>query len=195
MINLESSGTGGGEAQVPEHPNQSMNPRRFNMKSVEELRAEITALEQQIKDARKCEERAREERMKATPKVYEFTLKKEDPKVTFEHDAIYDPAVIRYRLVGHIVNKDEAEAVGHRVDDDGDGMNYLFNSATGRIVCRGGGGRIWIGGFGYGEAEKEANVVAMNVLAEFIKLNPDGGDITDEVLILQQAKREAKQQK
>lgn len=141
-------------------------------KSIEELRKELRAAEQSLKQ-REIDER--QAKMDATPVVRRFVIK---PTEDQWHE-MYDDSCKLYKLAAEITNRDEAIAAGHADHDlRAGGMTYIFNTLSGRIVTETGGGTIWVGA-GWGGKTRESARVAMEAISKFIVEHPNGGDITD----------------
>lgn len=135
--------------------------------SIAELRSLLAQKEEEEYDAKK----ARRESVKP---VYKFVMELVPDD---GWDRVMDDSVKTFSLNGYVLNKAELEEVGAEVVEGG--IRYLYNTLSGRIVMRLGGGRIWVGDFGrsdVGAAETYEKI------EEFIKANPDGGDITEIVL-------------
>lgn len=100
---------------------------------------------------------------------------------TSRFDKIMDNTVIKYRLDGEVVNREQAIAAGHSTDSvRGGGITYLYNTGTNRFVLRIGGGTIYVGESWSGDVEENQSAeLAMLRLAAFLSRNPDGGDVTD----------------
>src|SRR5262245_23848950 len=93
----------------------------------------IEELEAQLKAAKEVQRRERDElRRSVTPRMV-YTIE----PATKVYDRIYDPAVVMYRLEGTCTNVAECEAAGHVISTGG--MNYLYNTATSRLVMAVGG--------------------------------------------------------
>ena len=104
--------------------------------SVEELR-------RQLREAEALEVQEREARRKATPVRCQYLIAPASRRNTF--DKLYDETCYTYTIERVILNKAEAEAAGHQDWElRAGGMNYLFNSGTGKIVCALGGGTSYI---------------------------------------------------
>lgn len=97
---------------------------------IAELEAELARLRREQDD----EARARRD---AVPPRYEYLLVPVNPT----HDKVADPSCRYYRLEGVVINADELHAVGAKVPQSG-GMNYLFNTLSGRFVLSVGGGYV-----------------------------------------------------
>ena len=140
-------------------------------KSVEQLRAEL-------KRAEEAEKQKQEERAKACPPIWRFTITPDNSKF----DRIYDDTCRLYRLSGVITNKEETEAAGNHIFSGSEGgMSYVFNSLSGKIVMGVGGGRIFVSGRTWNPNPDEDNsaVETFEKISAFIRENPEGGDITD----------------
>lgn len=137
--------------------------------SVEELR-------RQLREAEALEVQEREARRKATPVRCQYLIAPASRRNTF--DKLYDETCHTYTIERVILNKAEAEAAGHQDWElRAGGMNYLFNSGTGKIVCALGGGTSYISERWNGENDG-ADVEAMEAIGQFLDANPNGGDIT-----------------
>lgn len=148
--------------------------------SIQRRREELAA---ELKELERKEESARERRRNAVKPDRRFTIARAKREGDY-FDRILDPAVIMYRIEGIVVNKEAAEAAGWGDRDTSTGgMNYLFNTATGRIIMASGGGNIYISdGSWYGKNRAQEAADGKRVYAEleaFLKEHPEGGDITD----------------
>jgi hypothetical protein len=123
-------------------------------------------LREELRLAEEAEEAVMAEKRKNTPVQYLFTLTlvPEDK----HWDPIFDDTCQLYLLKGEVLNKDELKAVGQSSSllFEG-GMKYVFNGATGYLVCSVGGGSIFT---------KDPNCFA--ALSEFLGEHPEGGDVT-----------------
>jgi len=136
---------------------------------IDALRAELKALEEQ-------EEKDKKTRRAAVKRVWRFVLV---PSKSGSLHQIRDSAVVRYRLEGTVVNAEELKAVGNSEDFyRTGGMNYLFNTATGRIIMSEGGGNIYIPDGRWGDSAIDAEQTFAKLDA-FLATNPDGGDVTE----------------
>lgn len=118
-----------------------------------------------LRRAQAREDIAREDRKKATPIQRIFTVY---PSPDNTWDKVYDSTCRLYTIHSEVKNYEEAKEAGHphHVLDKG-GMKYIFNTTTNHIVMAVGGGMIWT-----------SDEHAMDEISEFIKNNPEGGDIT-----------------
>jgi hypothetical protein len=135
--------------------------------------ARIADLERQMAAVKAEIAEADEVLRKSVTPTYEFTFTKQSSDSGFG-EKIADPAVLRYRLDGKCSNYEELKAAGwsdHSISSGG--MDYLFNSATGKFIMAIGGGRIWISDGRFG-----MHLGAMAELADFIADSPEGGDVT-----------------
>lgn len=137
------------------------------MSRMQELEAELATLRQQEKD----EVKARRESVKP---AWAFILAPH----TDRYDKIADPSCRWYRLEGVITNSEEYHEVGATKPQEG-GMNYLFNTLSGRFVISGGGGTIYISLTGDSIFGRAADTEAFGALEAFIRENPEGGDVTE----------------
>lgn len=134
------------------------------MSRIEELEAKLAQLRQEEAD------RARALRESVTPR-YTYMLVPHSES----WDKIADPSCRWYRLEGVIINTPELNAVGAAIPAAG-GMNYLFNTLSGRFVISGGGGTVYLnlnGRFGPPDTE------AFQELEAFVAEHPEGGDVTE----------------
>jgi hypothetical protein len=126
-------------------------------RTVEDLRAEL-------REAEAKEREEREARKAAVEPILRYTLTLDLREL--RREPLWDPACRYYRLEGEVINEQEL-------------LTYLFNSATGRFVKAVGGGNVYISAphssFNSGNPEVRAT---WSRLSEFIKAEPDGGDVT-----------------
>ncbi len=101
--------------------------------TADELRAMLREAE-----AREKEEAQR--RAESVKPTFRFTLKASERF----WDEIFDDTVVPMHLDGRVTNKDELEAVGARVPQEG-GHHYLYNTLTKKFIMGSGGGMCWIG--------------------------------------------------
>lgn len=142
-------------------------------RSIAEIRAELEA-------AQKLEADKLKEAMKLTPIKWRYTVTPNDDRHWTE---IFDDTCVNYKISGECVNEAEAKAAGHPEYSMRSGsMNYIFNKATGKIVCSTGGGMVFISNpLGWRPTESDVvdpAAVAMKLVSDFIVAHPDGGDIT-----------------
>jgi hypothetical protein len=142
-------------------------------RTVEDLRAEL-------REAEAKEREEREARKAAVEPILRYTLTLDLREL--RREPLWDPACRYYRLEGEVINEQELLEAGHSRDEARrrqGGMTYLFNSATGRFVKAVGGGNVYISAphssFNSGNPEVRAT---WSRLSEFIKAEPDGGDVT-----------------
>ena len=138
----------------------------------EELKQKIERLKEELREAEARERAEAKARRDAVPILMAYRL---EPDSRPQLDEIYDPAVRRYYLSGHVVNREEAEAAGHDVSRKEGGMMYLFNTLSGRLVMRCGGGHVYVGTL-YGEDPYLDET--LEELNEFLRTHPEGGDVT-----------------
>lgn len=124
---------------------------------------EIAALEAKLAELRRAESARLAELAKSVKPVYEFRLELD----TRGYDRVFDDACTMYQLNGRVTNKPELEAVGARSHFEG-GMRYVFNGATGKFICSVGGGSIFL-----------SSVEGWAELSEFVRRNPEGGDVSE----------------
>jgi hypothetical protein len=101
--------------------------------TIEELKARIKELERQ-------EIAALQAQRDAVKVEWEYFVEPVTANSGFYR--IYDDSISTYRIFGLILNKGEAEKVGHNVDTDRKGMTYLYNSLSKKIVMAIGGGQV-----------------------------------------------------
>jgi len=148
--------------------------------SVEELR-------RQLREAEALEAQAREERRRQTPVRYQYFIALASRRNSF--DRLYDDTIVQYHIERVILNKAEAEAAGHQDWElRADGINYLFNKGTGKIICTLGGGTSYISERWNGENDG-ADVEAFEAISQFLDEHPNGGDITPIVETFQASRR------
>lgn len=140
----------------------------------------IAFLQNELKDIQELEKKEREEKRRSVaPRMrYTLTIDEKDAKWNSLRD---NCGVLSFALLGFIQNKEELESVGARTEDDGRGMNYLFNVTDKNnplLVMPYGGGRVWFGGFQETPAEKITAEEIIKRLEAFLKANPNGGDVT-----------------
>lgn len=128
-------------------------------RSVEEITLELKAAQKR--------DHERSVRIKeSTPVVMQYTA---FPYQGRMHDEIWDDSIVTYRVEGKCLNLAEAEAAGHRVDTGG--MNYLFNTVTGKVVMATGGGHLYLHGWRDGDNSKRS----MKRLGRYLVEHPEGG--------------------
>jgi hypothetical protein len=131
----------------------------------------IAELEAALTAAKEVQRRERKELLDSVTPRMTYTIEPTETKSFI--DRIYDPAVKVYRLTGTCTNIAECEAAGHIISTGG--MNYLFNTATNRLIMSFGGGHVYIG---HGYDADENTEWAYNRIGEFLVRHPEGGDIT-----------------
>lgn len=153
------------------------------MSKLQERKAELEAVVRELEAEEKREAAARKAAVKPQ---WQFTLLPHKQALSYER--IRDESVKVYRLEGFCVNVDELAEAGYgERDSQGGGMNYLFNTLSGRIVMAHGGGRIWISdGSWSGQGSKAAADKAFSELEAFLKEHAEGGDVT-EIIARQEA--------
>jgi len=140
------------------------------MKSVKQLENELAVARMQ----------EQEERLRVTAltvPVWRFTLL---PTKKDTWDRVYDDTIVRYRLEGVIVNREECLAAGHpdHALHQG-GMTYLYNTGNNRLVMATGGGMLFLSDNGFGGRRDTMSLLrVMRQLEEFLEVNPKGGDVT-----------------
>lgn len=134
----------------------------------------ITELEAELKQLRQQQREEQEAARKAVSPTYRFTL---TPAESSGFDRIVDPSCELWRLTGTVTNREELVAVGASVHEGG--MNYLFNTLSGRFVLVVGGGQVWLHLSGDTVWGREAHTEAFAELEAFVVANPEGGDVTD----------------
>lgn len=142
------------------------------MDKVERLEAELRAAKLERAEARQAERDA---------VVVEWTYGVRPTERA--HHKSYDESCVYYDLFGTVVNKTEAEAAGHNINDGS--MAYLFNTLSGKIVGDTGGGTVYIG---FQRDWDDAHMAAINALGEFLDEHPEGGDVTEIVETYKAAK-------
>lgn len=107
---------------------------------------QISALERQIADLRRKREEERTAlRNRTVPRQQFLLICRTEQHRAHGWQVILDPRVQVWRLEKRVLNHDECVAAGCRSDSlNIGGMNYLFNQATGRIVCSTGGGFTYV---------------------------------------------------
>jgi hypothetical protein len=137
----------------------------------------IAELEARLAEAKATAAAEAKARRDAVKMVRTYTVEPDEREWT----KLYDPDCCFYSIKTQIVNLDECKAAGLNVDSHNQGMAYLFNKATGRIVMSSGGGYVHIDD-GFGTTSSEAAIDAFDRVSAFILAFPEGGDITDIVL-------------
>lgn len=94
---------------------------------------------------------------------------------------ILDPEVRVWRLEKTVLNLEECKSAGWSTDSLFIGsMTYLFNMATGRIVCSTGGGNVYIRtGCGFRGEPPETEAIAALEHAIVLYLGMDAIDVTE----------------
>jgi hypothetical protein len=133
--------------------------------TIEELEAALAA-------ARSKQREEAEAAKAAVPPILEYRVE----PVERSYDRIYDPACRVYRVFGRCVNAEEAKAAGHSSDLNEGGYNYVYNTATGRVVCGTGGGRVYLG---FDHDTSPAHLTAIDRLGAFLAEHPEGGPVDD----------------
>lgn len=123
--------------------------------TVNRLRAELLAAERLLAAEQK------EKAMHVQP-IYRFTLSLVTP---MRGAKIYDTSCVLYTLTGEVINKEEMRYVGKTPFEGG--MNYLFNTLSGKFVMAVGGGAVYT-----------SDPWCLAALSSFILQNPNGGDVT-----------------
>ena len=126
-------------------------------------------LEAELDELRKQETAERQARIDSVKPVMQYTVRPTPPRDRWEF--IGDEMCAFYTISGECTNLEDVRAVGGREPFHGS-MRYVFNLATGRLVCTTGGGNIHLAS----TQEAYADVSA------FISEHPEGGDITEIVL-------------
>lgn len=137
----------------------------------------IAELEELLRVKRQEEADALKVKRDSVKPVYRITI---DLATGHSFHKIMDDSVKVYRISGEVTNKAEVDAVGG--DSRGGGMDYLFNTLSGKLIMSTGGGTIWVGGFDNDGHE------AFQQINEFLCDHPDGGNITDIVNADRQAR-------
>jgi hypothetical protein len=147
-------------------------------RSIAEIRAELEAAE-------KLEREQKLAQQNAVKPVYKFTI---FPTPEQRFDRLFDDTMQLFTIKGECLNNDELEAVGKRAESSGQ-MKYLFNTATGKLVCSLGGGTSYIGN-GFTKSDRDFEAEVMGYISTFLKLHSQGGDITHLINAHREAKRE-----
>ena len=136
-------------------------------KTAQEQLAEAQAA---VRELEQAAQREREERQKATKPKRKFTLTQVERNTNrLSFDAWFDPNCVCYSLSCEVLNAEELKAVGHGSwTYSGGSMRYVFNLLSNKLVCSIGGGTIY-----FGDQE------TADKISDFIRRNPQGGDISD----------------
>lgn len=125
--------------------------------NIEEIRAQVKNLQEQVSTLEKQEREEREALRKKTKRRWRFALRKYDRDDAWR--ALRPGCgVVRYNLTGTVLNKDECQKVGYGEREINGGMNYLVNVLNGRIIGSDGGGTLFIAdrlSFSYSKESKE----------------------------------------
>jgi hypothetical protein len=138
---------------------------------------EIADLRSRLKDAEKRRQQEMDEKKKSVKPIYRFTL---TPSKIKPYHEILDDSIVLFRLEGIVENAEEMREVG--ADPFQGGMDYYFNTLSGKIVTSTGGGNVWISTdsvFSRQEGEREHARLTFNLLSRFLVKNPEGGDVTE----------------
>lgn len=145
-------------------------------KAIEAAKAEVARLEQSRRDLR-------EARKKLVKRQWKFTL---SLKKLDSWDRVREGSqVVVYHLHGEVTNKEEVAEFYPTGDyHTSGGMSYYFNQANGKFIGSTGGGSIFInqdgGLYDKDRAEcKEDSDKVWSLLEEFVKVHPEGGDVTE----------------
>lgn len=118
----------------------------------------VAELEALLKEARAAEYAAREAVRDLVQPVMQFTL---TPSPARGWDQVWDDTCSYYYLKGKCLNEAELRTVGKTAFTGG--MNYLFNSGTGRIATHCGGGSTFT-----------SDPEAIAELSAFLVAHPEG---------------------
>src|SRR5438270_54499 len=100
-------------------------------------------LQRELRELEAREAKAAEDKRRSTKPRYGFRIAPVVQQGSWER--IRDDSVKMCRVTGHVINRDECIAAGWAERELGDGgMNYLFNTLSGKIVMRTGGGTVYI---------------------------------------------------
>jgi hypothetical protein len=126
------------------------------MRSIEEVKAELAALE-------KIEKEKRVALQLATKPLYRFML---IPEIqSYRLKELMDPTCKLYILNGKVLNAEEMRTAGNTPFEGS--MSYIYNTLSRSFVIGVGGGSIFL-----------QNPEGWSVLSEFVSMNPQGGDVT-----------------
>ena len=155
--------------------------------SVEEIQNQIKELEAKKKALELAIQKQADEKRKTVVPQHRFTF----TPVTRGYDVIWDDTCQWYYLNHAVANLEECKAVGweasgfHQSLSHNQGMTYLYNGATGKIVMASGGGTIFVlahESFTKIKKDVDEGMEALKNLAGFIKEHPEGGDVTAIIL-------------
>lgn len=132
-------------------------------KSVKELREELKAAE------KREEEEARRRKESVVPE-FVYLVKRAEFRAKGWNNML-DSSVVCYYFWKEAKNQAECNAAGHAFLTGG--IKYLFNTATGRLICHSGGGTLIIKEHG----DRAADII--HRVNNFLVANPDGGVITE----------------
>ncbi len=150
-------------------------------KSVAELRAEM-------REAEKREAAEREARKALVQVKRRYTILPQENHSMFGR--IYDSTCKYYELRCAVLNLVEATEAGYASHELTEGSGrYLYNTATGSIVCAVSGGTFYISP-GWKSTQDDLDVAAFEEINEFLLAHPEGGIITDIVERFQTARKE-----
>jgi hypothetical protein len=137
----------------------------------------VAKLERQLSELRAEKAEADKARREAVPVIMQYTISKLHPEDR-EYRDVYDDTARLYKLEGRVVNKEEAEAVGHRPFTGA--MVYVYSTVTKKIIMATSGGTIFISaGWTHRGPSLAAATAAFEEVNAFLAENPDGGDITE----------------
>lgn len=148
-------------------PVQTKDPvvRQHNEELIAKIREEL-------------DRRGKEQKAKAIKPRHQFRMcfYSEHPR------GVFDSSVVCYTLFGELLNEAEYRALSvlPPLLFTSGSMQYLYNTATHRIICAIGGGTNYIHGDGRLRGEKpcEEAVRVVAELSAFLKAFPCGGDVT-----------------
>jgi hypothetical protein len=156
-------------------------------RSVEEIQAEL-------REAEAAAKAAAEAKRKAVTPVWEYTIRPSERALTQAFGEPYwDDTIVAYYLNGRVVNEEECKAAGwsDTMISTG-GMDYLFNTGTGKLIGGTGGGRVYLSA-PWGKNQKAAKAALAEAVREinaFLTAFPQGGDITDIIVRFRKVTRE-----
>jgi Ni,Fe-hydrogenase I small subunit len=143
-------------------------------------RERIAELEAELVELRKQESDAKEALRKSVKAEYKFTLTRQDEQ-KHQHnwgDPIWDDTITVLRIDGKILNEDALKEVGAMVPTQG-GMDYLFNTATGKFVIAIGGGTWYCGDGRYSNDKTNHKRLMLDDLEHLIAGIPQRWDELD----------------
>lgn len=138
----------------------------------------VAELREELRQAEALEATKLGDLRKNTPVQYRYTIMPNYNDRTANFDKVYDSTCLSYVIKRWTLNAIEAKAAGHGDHSLRSGsMTYMYNTVTGKIICAVGGGTSFIGPR-FGGLQDRADDQAFSDIGKFLRMYPDGGDIT-----------------